>query len=587
MPQAANVTRAGDPAGVMTTDKLKTTGAGFGVFAMYQGDNNYATATYSPNFMFNEHVSWAGGWTYSPLKYWPNETTNDSQDPAASTGAPSLDRISFFAYAPYVNLTKAGTMITARPSTTTDAYVEATPSTGILAITKQDRTDDPLVEWKVNSDPDANVDLLWGVAPAGLSYTAVNGDNVSTTFGKPIFNMVKPDKDQKIKFLFQHALSRIGLSVVSAVDQIAAGDDAGKFNKEQTRVLIDEVKIWGNFGIQGVLNLNNPTENVANWIEASVNRTPSDEANPLFEINATNGYLAPDLRYDATQISAITGTVGTAGDGDASEFAGLKTGVLPSEQVLMLGGPDPSRKVGTGATTPAYSYCTVLYKKATAPSKDYEIATVTSVATSTGGNYVGGFTKDASGNYTQACATGATVTLDGTTQYWDLEVDESNVKNVTVANTGLSAGKYFVKSGSAPNLTYSLVNVTTTYPVGDYIPFADVTATELAASSNYASAEYWRGLLPRYFMVIPSALTPTPTTINVKIAYHVVTKDTKLTDYISDVENIVTKQTTLQLESGKSYNLKLILGLTSVKLDATVADWLVADDAEIWLPKNN
>jgi hypothetical protein len=41
------------------------------------------------------------------------------------------------------------------------------------------------------------------------------------------------------------------------------------------------------------------------------------------------------------------------------------------------------------------------------------------------------------------------------------------------------------------------------------------------------------------------------------------------------------------LENGKSYNLKLILGLTSVKIDATVADWQLADDVEINLPKNN
>lgn len=579
-------TRAGEPEGVMTTDKLKTTGKGFGVFAMYQGDNDYATATYSPNFMYNEHISWASGWTYSPLKYWPNETTKDSQDPAASTGAPSLDRISFFAYAPYVELTTDGNMTTARPSTTTPAYVEATPSTGILAITKQDRVDDPLVEWKVSSDPDANVDLLWGVAPVGFNYTAVNGNNVETTFGKPIVNMVKPDKDQKIKFLFQHALSRIGLSVVSAIDQIAAGDDGAKFNKEQTRVLIDEVKIWGNFGIQGVLNLNNPTANVANWIEASVNRTASTEGSPLFTINATNGYLSPDLRYDATQIGTITGTLGDASDGNAAAFAGLNTGVLPSEQVLMLGGPDPSRKVAEA--TPAYSYGTVLYKKATAPSNDYVIATVASVATGSATNNVGGFTKDGSGKYTQVCATGATVALDGTTEYWDLSVDETNLVNLASAGTGLTGGnKYYVKAGSAPNLTYTLITANgSTDPAGDYIPFADVTATALAASGNYASDTYWRGLLPRYFMVIPSDLTPTPTTINVKITYHVVTKDTKLTDYISNVENIITKETSLQLESGKSYNLKLILGLTSVKLDATVADWLVADDAEVWLPKN-
>ena len=40
------------------------------------------------------------------------------------------------------------------------------------------------------------------------------------------------------------------------------------------------------------------------------------------------------------------------------------------------------------------------------------------------------------------------------------------------------------------------------------------------------------------------------------------------------------------MESGKSYNLKLILGLTSVKLDAVVGEWLVGDDTEIWLPQN-
>ena len=101
MPQATNVTRAGY-AGVMTTEKLKLAEAGFGVFAMYTGTSDY-TAAFKPNFMFNEHISWNGGWTYSPLKYWPNETTNDSQTPTKATMA-DLEKLSFFAYAPYVDL---------------------------------------------------------------------------------------------------------------------------------------------------------------------------------------------------------------------------------------------------------------------------------------------------------------------------------------------------------------------------------------------------------------------------------------------------------------------------------------------------
>lgn len=426
-------TRAGSPLGVMTTDKLKEADKGFGVFAMYQDGVDYSVGL-KPNFMYNEHVYWNNGWTYDILKYWPNETENDSQtSPYQATATAPKDKLSFFAYAPYVDLSSAGSMITdfaanSASSTAgkTDAYVESTPSTGILAITKEDKAGNPLVEYAVSQDPDNNVDLLWGVAPAGMSYTDVSGGTTTAPVGLPLKDMVKPDKDQKMKFLFQHALSRIGLTVVSAIDQIAAGDDGAKYDQDQTRVLIEEVKIWGEFGTKGVLDLNNGSKNVANWIEASVNRTWSSEAAPLFTINVANDRLADDLRYDGTAVGDVAG--------DASKFADLEVGVLPSEKTLM---------------------------------------------------------KD-------------------------------------------------------------------------------------DASSN-----------PRYFMVIPSPLPSTKTGFYVQIKYHVVTKDTKLTDNVSNVTNTITRRADIHFENGKSYNLKLILGLTSVKLDATVADWQVADDTEVYLPQNN
>ena len=568
-------TRGGDPEGVMTTDKLKTAGKGFGVFAFYHDNATYPVnnTTLKPDFMFNEQIHWASGWTYSPLKYWPNETDNDSQSPAAEAASDHVDKLSFFAYAPYVNLTTTGTMITATPSTTTPAYVGSPAETsGILAITKDDRQGDPLVEWKYTDNLDNNVDLLWGVAPSGMAYQTVNPNiYINKTVGLPLTDMVKPDKDQKMKFLFQHALSRIGLSVVSAIDQIAAGDDGNKFNKDYTRVLIEQVEIWGDFGLQGVLNLNNTTANVANWIDASVAKSTSSSGSPLFTINTTNGYLSPDLRYDATAISNIAG--------DETKFADLNTGVLPSEQVLMLGGPDPSKKVAEAE--PTYAFGKVLYKK---DGSDYVIAKIASSAV-TGG----AFTKNDNGDYTQACADGGTVQFDGTTKYYTVVFSAEKIASTD--NIAVDA-EYYTRTGDAGSYvyTYHKNSGTGAAVISDGTKYFTFTSeAEVApSSSTYASGTYWSALLPRYFMVIPSTLTPSEvaTNINVRIKYHVVTKDTKLNTNTSDISNTITKSTSIQLRSGKSYNLKLILGLTSVKLDATVADWQIADDAEVWLPKN-
>lgn len=80
---------------VTTVEGFKT--KGIGVFAFYQPAVNgieaakFTTAKYpTPNFMYNQQVTMASGeagkWTYTPVKYWPNNTN---------------DKLSFFAYAPY------------------------------------------------------------------------------------------------------------------------------------------------------------------------------------------------------------------------------------------------------------------------------------------------------------------------------------------------------------------------------------------------------------------------------------------------------------------------------------------------------
>nr|WP_302831820.1 fimbrillin family protein [uncultured Bacteroides sp.] len=70
----------------LTTDNVTSVG----VFAFFsQGEFNANTAT--PSFMYNQKVERTDNtspWTYSPIKYWPNNVK---------------DKISFFAYAPHSN----------------------------------------------------------------------------------------------------------------------------------------------------------------------------------------------------------------------------------------------------------------------------------------------------------------------------------------------------------------------------------------------------------------------------------------------------------------------------------------------------
>jgi len=76
--------------------------AGFGVFAYYTGASDWSTAGAStiPNFMYNQQVTWdINHWTYSPVKYWPNN--NNPADGSGATGSQDKNYLSFFAYAPY------------------------------------------------------------------------------------------------------------------------------------------------------------------------------------------------------------------------------------------------------------------------------------------------------------------------------------------------------------------------------------------------------------------------------------------------------------------------------------------------------
>lgn len=232
--------------GVQTTSTLATNG--FGLFAYYTDNSSYGTSS-TPNFMYNTKVTGTPtdaptSWTYSPLRYWPNETGTDGNG-ATSEG---VDHLTFFAYAPYVT-----------PTDNSKGAIDGATE-GITALTSNTTAGDPKVSYTVAADPAKSVDLLWGVSNTA-TWDNVTGKALTLTEGLPYLNLIKPNTTQKVNFNFKHALSRLGLTVQGAFDQKAPGGTL-----KDAKITVAKVEITGDgFAAKGVLNLNNTTAGEPLW----------------------------------------------------------------------------------------------------------------------------------------------------------------------------------------------------------------------------------------------------------------------------------------------------------------------------------
>lgn len=131
-----------------------------GIFAYYTGGNDWTTSDL-PNFMYNQPVTRTGStapWTYSPLKYWPN-------NPA--------DKLSFMAYAPYVK--EAANSNPTFSGVTAGGY--------------------PSLDYTVLAAENEQTDLLVAVPLMNRSYATDNG---------------------KVSFTMEHALTRVAVFVKSS-----------------------------------------------------------------------------------------------------------------------------------------------------------------------------------------------------------------------------------------------------------------------------------------------------------------------------------------------------------------------------------
>lgn len=256
---AARSTKSG-ATGEMTTAALQ--GSGFGVFAYHHdasaGETAYG-ATSTPDFMYNQQVTYsAPNWVYTPIKYWPNEHGN-------AAASDQVDKVSFFAYGPYV----------ASP---------VADSEGINAFSANDAAGDPKVSYKVAAKPQDNVDLIWAVAESNTTWETANGaTTVTIPEGMPFLNLIKPKTNGKINFFFKHATTKLLLNVKSIFDEAPTSGT--------TKITIGSVVIKGDFARAGVLNLNNTAANTALWESKTYDSTdPANET--VLTINAANNLRA-------------------------------------------------------------------------------------------------------------------------------------------------------------------------------------------------------------------------------------------------------------------------------------------------------
>ena len=236
--KAATKAVSGTDYGTVTTASLQAAASnGFGVFGYYTDAAPYASNT-KANFMYNQQVTYSGSaWTYSPVKYWPNEH-------GSSAASDDVDKLTFLAYAPYVE------NLSAADGTVKDGTAAAATE-GITAMTKNTEAKDAILTFVVPASSEEQIDLLYGVMKDG--YTDVEGATIGAA-NSPLENLTKQKTDGKVEILFKHALAKIAIDikdVVDAVSPVTSVDPAS----DGTKVVVESLTLKGTIGTDGKLNL--------------------------------------------------------------------------------------------------------------------------------------------------------------------------------------------------------------------------------------------------------------------------------------------------------------------------------------------
>lgn len=164
-------------------------GQSIGVYAYYHDNTTWSNEA-EPNFMWNQQATCqerGGSFTYSPLKYWPNE---------------SEDKLSFMAYFPYTNTDIAD-----------DPENPVTPAaTGLTPLFANDDAGLPTFNFTVKETADEQVDFLLSELLPDLP----NGTGAVSP-GNPDDRSTLTVTD-RVHFLFHHMTSKVEFRIVAATE---------------------------------------------------------------------------------------------------------------------------------------------------------------------------------------------------------------------------------------------------------------------------------------------------------------------------------------------------------------------------------
>lgn len=171
-----------------TKDNLKE----IGVFASFT-NGEFDASSSLPNFMYNQQVTKQadGTWDYSPKQYWPNNNT---------------DKLSFFAYAPYVD--------------------EAAASGSNPTFSQKTAGGYPTLTYTVPPTEAAQVDLLAAT---------------------PLMNRTFQETSGNIQFAMKHSLCKVGFSIKSEEAITVTALTVNDASATGTLTFMDGGFSWGSY----------------------------------------------------------------------------------------------------------------------------------------------------------------------------------------------------------------------------------------------------------------------------------------------------------------------------------------------------
>jgi len=193
--------------GIIDNERLKETG--FGVFAQHTGNYDWQTYTKTVpfNFMWNQQVTWDAdlSWTYSPVKYWPND--NQPADNQGAQGSQPHSYLNFFAYAPYKEVADPATGFDVKNYDGDDAGTDPDHD-GIVEVSANSaNVDESYIYYRTSNvkpfDVDESVDLLWA-SQQDLWKTKPSGEGYV---------------DGQVHLTFRHALSKLNILTRAMIDR--------------------------------------------------------------------------------------------------------------------------------------------------------------------------------------------------------------------------------------------------------------------------------------------------------------------------------------------------------------------------------